>query len=626
MIKISPIIRKSVAMPLYASAVLGLSACVANPNHSETIRRANELSVENVRNDDVNKALSEIGPLIKEESSTAENDFWETFGKVTLVSMVSMGLGKAVGHIVKSKAKKTQEMQKTKHENFRNECLNLVEDYYYNSLYNMQSGGIKLKEKLEQKFKEPYFIRDDAKEDLVKFLDDKSKIFLSDLPMLKYLLDKSTSTSESWAKNYNKYPNYELFVTDHSLYRNHEQACYSLLDSILDYGRGYASKTMLGEYLEQLKKEVFEYGVHDVAAFDRLVTLVDSISVSIRLNLNDAIFASSYLTEFRPNIQAVLGDEVDEEEEMDAPIWQSGPIRKDENRKPPVSNTEISEEYSTEIGFKDIGGQEEAIKQLSRKVLFPLKYPDAFNNQKISHGIVLHGPTGTGKTLLALALANEAGVKFFKMNGLEMLDQYVGNSEKNFRKLFAKAIEQAPSIIFLDEFDSVARKRTGDSQGRHDDKVVNQLLTLLSDIEKEKHNVFVVTATNRLDMLDSAILRNGRIGTHIEVGLPNTPEAIRQILNIHSKGKPLSKTLNTAKIVSELLKKKASGADIAAVVCAALENAYERQGIYAKMAKGTYTQKDLKKLEITDADFEKAIEVLAPKLVKERVPIGFNRV
>ena len=103
-------------------------------------------------------------------------------------------------------------MQKTKHENFRNECLNLVEDYYCNSLYNMQNGGIKLKEKLEQKFKEPYFIRDDAKEDLVKFLDDKSKISLSDLPMLKYLLDKSTSTSESWAKNYNKYPNYQYKI------------------------------------------------------------------------------------------------------------------------------------------------------------------------------------------------------------------------------------------------------------------------------------------------------------------------------------------------------------------------------------------------------------------------------
>ena len=175
-------------------------------------------------------------------------------------------------------------------------------------------------------------------------------------------------------------------------------------------------------------------------------------------------------------------------------------------------------------------------------------YPKAFS-KNTSHGVVLYGPPGTGKTMLALALANEAEIPFVKLNGLELVDKWVGSSEKNLRNLFAKAKEHQPCIIFLDEFEAIARKRSGDSGGRHDDKFVNQLLTLLSDIEKNNDNIFVITATNRLDIIDPAILRSGRIGTHIEVNLPTTKEAIEQILDIHLKDKPVAKDIQKQEIV-----------------------------------------------------------------------------
>lgn len=116
--------------------------------------------------------------------------------------------------------------------------------------------------------------------------------------------------------------------------------------------------------------------------------------------------------------------------------------------------------------------------------MFPMKYPEAYKGRMISHGTILYGPPGTGKTLIAQALANESDANFIKLNGLEMSSCWVGQSEKNWRNLFEKAKKNQPCIIFVDEFDAVAKNR-GEAQGRHDDKVVNQLLTLISDIEKE---------------------------------------------------------------------------------------------------------------------------------------------
>ena len=274
--------------------------------------------------------------------------------------------------------------------------------------------------------------------------------------------------------------------------------------------------------------------------------------------------------------------------------------------------------------FKDIGGQDNVIEQLSKKVLYPILYPKGFPNRKTGTGIVLHGPSGTGKTMLAMALANEAQVPFYKVDCTELLDQYVGSSEKNLRKLFKNALEHQPCIMFFDEIDSIARKRTGDSTGRHDDKLVNQFLTLLNELANNK-DLFIIAATNRLDILDNAILRGRRLGTHIEVTPPNTNDAVIQIMDLYLKNLPLSEDFSKDKFAQKLLAIKATGATIADVVDEAYEQAYERSGVYEKMSKRQFKSKDLDKLQVNNEDFEKALVKYNNGTLQTRKPIGFNK-
>ena len=274
------------------------------------------------------------------------------------------------------------------------------------------------------------------------------------------------------------------------------------------------------------------------------------------------------------------------------------------------------------ITFADIGGQDGVIKDLKKGILYPIKYPEAYKNSIVNHGFLMYGPPGTGKTLIAQALANETKSNFIKLNGLEMESKWVGESEKNWRELFDAARENQPSIIFIDEFDAVAKKRGGaDVFG---DKVVNQILTLMSDVEKNGDDIYVVAATNNQNALDAAITRSGRFGKHIEVKAPDTQEAITQIFNIHTKNKALADDLDKDALTKKLLAQKTTGADIAHIVNTAHENAFERAGIYEKMENGTFENADIENLRITDADFNKAIDGFTNKENK-RQPIGFNK-
>ena len=257
---------------------------------------------------------------------------------------------------------------------------------------------------------------------------------------------------------------------------------------------------------------------------------------------------------------------------------------------------------------------------LKKQILYPIKYPEAFKDTMLSHGALMYGPPGTGKTRLAAALANEADINFIKMNGLEMESKWVGESEENWRKLFEAAKEEQPSIIFLDEFDAVAKERGG--QDVYGDKVVNQLLTLMSDLEKDGDDVYVIAATNKKDNIDKAILRSGRFGVHIPVELPDE-KGVRQILDIHLKGKDIDADID--KLSKKLFERKASGSDIAAVVTSAKTNSYDRNGIYQKMENGTFSPKDLEGVKINQQDFVKAIENVF-SMTKKRNPIGFNNI
>lgn len=287
------------------------------------------------------------------------------------------------------------------------------------------------------------------------------------------------------------------------------------------------------------------------------------------------------------------------------------------------------QELGRKVTFADVGGQDKAIAELKKGIIYPVKYPSAYKNNIVNRGFILTGGPGTGKTLLAEALANEVDAHFIQLNGLEMESKWVGESEENWRNLFADAKEHQPSIIFIDEFDAVAKKREGSTSSRYDDKVVNQLLTLMSDAEKGKMgNVFVVVATNKLDLLDEAVTRSGRFGKHIPVEKPDL-KGCKQIFDIHSKNKPVSEKVNVDDFVQKLYGQKTSGADIAHIVNEANTKAYDRLGIFEKMELGTFDEKDIDELKIEPEDFENALNDFKAqnqaKATKERAIVGYKR-
>jgi transitional endoplasmic reticulum ATPase len=220
------------------------------------------------------------------------------------------------------------------------------------------------------------------------------------------------------------------------------------------------------------------------------------------------------------------------------------------------------------INWKDIGGVENVKQDLIEAVEWPLKFPESFENMGIRppKGILLYGPPGTGKTLLAKAVANESEANFIQVKGPELLSMWVGKSEEGIRKIFNKARQVSPCIIFFDEIDSLAHKRGSDSFGggsKVTESVLNQLLAEMDGIE-DLQNVVVVGATNRPDMLDSALMRPGRFDRIVYVDVPNE-EGRLQILDIHTKKMPIK---NKSIIIKEISKKTEgyTGADLEGLV------------------------------------------------------------
>ena len=272
------------------------------------------------------------------------------------------------------------------------------------------------------------------------------------------------------------------------------------------------------------------------------------------------------------------------------------------------------------ITFAQIGGQKGVIDTLKKRILFPMKYPDVFKNNSMNHGVILYGPPGTGKSLIAEALANEAEAAVFKLCATELTSKWLGESEKNWRKLFTDARSAQPSIIYIDEFDAIARQRGGNDT--YGDKLINQVLSLLSDVEKNKDNVYLVAATNNYEILDPAILRSGRFGLHLEVKSPDL-EGTKEILKIHSQRKPMSKDFNPDEIAEMMYAKKMTGADIAAVLDSAYSNAFERLEFYKCMDNGTFTPSMMSYFEVNKEDLLRAIDEFESKK-KIRQPIGYN--
>mmetsp|Transcript_11058 Transcript_11058/g.16589 ORF Transcript_11058/g.16589 Transcript_11058/m.16589 type:complete len:863 (-) Transcript_11058:30-2618(-) len=214
----------------------------------------------------------------------------------------------------------------------------------------------------------------------------------------------------------------------------------------------------------------------------------------------------------------------------------------------PVARDEI--ESLDDIGYDDIGGCRDQLRQIREIVELPLRHPQIFKaiGTKPSRGLLLHGPPGTGKTLIARAVANETGAKFYPIAGPEIMSGLAGQAEKNLRKVFEDAEENTPSVIFLDEIDAIAPKR-GKTQGETERRIVSQLLTLMDGL-KSRGQVIVMAATNRPNSIDPALRRYGRFDKEVEIGIPDE-QGRYEILRIHTKNMKMSKNVNLHKIASD---------------------------------------------------------------------------
>ena len=296
-----------------------------------------------------------------------------------------------------------------------------------------------------------------------------------------------------------------------------------------------------------------------------------------------------------------------------------------------TENVELKVESKMEAGekklsFKDVGGLDSVIEKLEDAILFPIKYSYAYeaDGVKVNKGVLLHGKPGTGKTLIAEALANECNANFEKICGTDLESKWVGDTEGMWRKLFKDAVDKQPSIIFVDEIDAVTKERGEGANNQHNDKVVTQILNLMSDLEKSDDKVFVIATTNKPKTMDSAILRSGRFGEIIEVTEPNR-EGKKSILNIHTRKKRLDPSLDIEKLLDEFDKRNFTGADIKHVTNKAHTISWNRQGIRQKMKEGILTRQDMVGTNINAEDFEKALKDWDNTQVSrsKRNPIGF---
>jgi len=228
--------------------------------------------------------------------------------------------------------------------------------------------------------------------------------------------------------------------------------------------------------------------------------------------------------------------------------------------EPSAMREYVAESPTTD--FSDVGGLDEAKQTLRESVEWPLTYDRLFEetNTDPPSGVLLYGPPGTGKTLLARALAGETDVNFVRVDGPEIIDRYVGESEKAIREVFERARQSAPSIVFFDELDAIAAAR-GDGH-EVTERVVSQLLTELDGM-RENPNLVVLAATNRKDQIDPALLRPGRLDTHVFVGEPDL-DAREKILAVHTQGKPLADDVDVNELAAEL--EGYTGADLEALV------------------------------------------------------------
>ena len=281
---------------------------------------------------------------------------------------------------------------------------------------------------------------------------------------------------------------------------------------------------------------------------------------------------------------------------------------------------EISEKPAKEekavprVTYEDIGGLGPEIKKVREMIELPMKHPELFDRLGVEapKGVLLYGPPGTGKTLLARALASETNAHFETLSGPEIMSKYYGESEEKLRQLFKTAEEQAPSIVLIDEIDSIAPKRE-EVTGEVERRVVAQLLALMDGMES-RGKVVVIGATNRPDALDPALRRPGRFDREIEIGVPNRQSRF-EVLQIHTRGMPLAKDVSLDKLAD--ITHGYVGADLAALAREAGMSAIRRVLPQIDLEVEAIPAEILNKIEVTMQDFLDAYKDLEPSAMRE---------
>jgi transitional endoplasmic reticulum ATPase len=267
-----------------------------------------------------------------------------------------------------------------------------------------------------------------------------------------------------------------------------------------------------------------------------------------------------------------------------------------------------------DVTYDDLGGMRDTIDALREMVELPLRHPELFQRLGVDppKGVLLHGPPGPGKTLLARAVANESAAKFFSIAGPEIMGSAYGESERRLREIFEQAAQAAPSIIFIDEIDSIAPKR-GQVTGEAEKRLVAQLLTLLDGMEP-RQNTVVIAATNRPEAIDEALRRPGRFDREIIVGVPDQPGR-REILGIHTRGMPLAPDVN----LDDLARRTYGfvGADLAALCREAALEAVRRIMPKLNLAEDVIPTEVLDALSVELRDFENALKRVQPSAMRE---------
>ena len=265
------------------------------------------------------------------------------------------------------------------------------------------------------------------------------------------------------------------------------------------------------------------------------------------------------------------------------------------------------------VSYEDIGGLKEELRKVREMIELPLKHPELFDRLGIDppKGVLLYGPPGTGKTLIAKAVANESGANFYAINGPEIMSKFYGQSEENLRKVFEEAEKNAPAIIFIDEIDAIAPKRS-EVHGEVERRVVSQLLTLLDGL-KGRGKVIVIAATNLPDAIDPALRRPGRFDREIRIGVPDR-NGRKEILQIHTRSMPKSEDVDLDYLAD--VTHGFVGADLAALAREAAMNALRRYLPEIDLEKPIPAEV-LEKMVVTMDDFKNALKGIEPSAIRE---------